>query len=216
MKKGAIFDQDGLMFDTETIFRKAWHMAAEEYHTEIKPGYFEAMCGSSGDYMLEIIGKYVEGVDPAEYRERAFAISYAIQDEYLPEKKGLKEILTYFKEHGVKMAVASSSRKERVMKNLRKSGVDSCFDAVISGDEVKNGKPAPDIFLLAAEKLGLPAEDCYVFEDSHNGVRSGHAAGCCTVMIPDLIPPNEEIKSRCDACCSDFTEVIQLLKEGKL
>ena len=92
------------------------------------------------------------------------------------------------------MAVASSSLPGQIEANLRGAGIRDYFDAVVSGTEVERGKPAPDIFLRAAERIGCRAEDCFVFEDSENGVRAGHAAGCITVMVPDMIDPSETIR----------------------
>ena len=87
------------------------------------------------------------------------------------------------------------------------------FAEVTSGSEVEHGKPAPDIFQLAAEKMGCDPKTCLVFEDSANGVRAGRAAGCFTIMVPDLLLPDEELKSVCSAVCADFLEVRQYLDE---
>ena len=96
------------------------------------------------------------------------------------------------------------------------AGVDGFFEAAVCGDEVAHAKPAPDIFLAAAKALGVPAEECLVLEDSLNGVRAGYAAGAVTVMVPDLIPPNEEIAKLYTRCCKDLLEVRDLLAQGKL
>ena len=114
------------------------------------------------------------------------------------------------------MAVASSSLKHQLDANLIKSGLIDYFDEVVSGTELKHGKPAPDIFLHAADMLGYKPEECYVFEDSANGIRAGHAAGCVTVMIPDLIAPTPEIESLCTKVCSDFYQVKDDIINGNL
>lgn len=216
MKKGAIFDQDGLMFDTEIIYQECWLAVAEEMGFELPEGYFAGVRGASGENLLNIMRKFLPEVDPEEYVRRTFDLCHQIQDTRLPEKKGLHEILEFFKQNGVKMAVASSTKRSRVEKNLKKSGIDHYFEALVTGDEVEHGKPDPEIFLKAAEKIGLAPEDCYVFEDSFNGIRAGHAAGCCTVMVPDLIGPDEEIKRTYDICCTDLLEVIEHIKAGKI
>ena len=122
----------------------------------------------------------------------------------MPEKPGLHEILDNFAGKGIKMAVASSSDREQVENNLALTGIRHYFQAVVNGAEVEKGKPNPDIFLLAADRLGLPPESCYVFEDSLSGIRAGHAAGCLPVMIPDLVQPPEEIRSLCFAVYPDL------------
>lgn len=108
---------------------------------------------------------------------------------HVPVKAGVHEILDFFKKQGVHMAVASSSLKEQIEANLIKSGIRDYFTEIVSGTEVEHGKPAPDIFLYATKKIGYAPEECYVFEDSKNGVKAAHAAGCKTIMIPDLIEP---------------------------
>lgn len=216
MKKGAIFDQDGLMFDTETIYEECWFSVADEMGIVIPDGYFTGIRGSSGDNLMNKIRAFLPGVDVDEYVRRVYALSFQIQDTRLPEKKGLHEILDFFRENGVKMCVASSTERSRVEKNMIKSGILEYFDNLTTGDEVSKGKPDPEIFLKAAEKMGLDPEECYVFEDSYNGVRAGHAAGCCTVMIPDKVGPDEEISSLCDMCCEDLLKAVEMIKNGKI
>lgn len=113
---------------------------------------------------------------------------------HVPKKTGVNEILNYFIENKVHLAVASSSSKNQIESNLEIAGIRDCFEEIVSGAEVVRGKPAPDIFLLAAEKIGCKPEECYVFEDSSNGVRAGYMAGCKVIMIPDIIAPTEEMK----------------------
>lgn len=216
MKKGAIFDQDGLMFDTEKIYEECWFAVAEEMQFEIPEGYFAGIRGASGENLMNRIRGFLPNVDVDTYVKKVYELSFQIQDTRLPEKKGLHEILEFFKQNGVKLAVASSTVRPRVEKNLKKSGILEYFDVLTTGDEVSEGKPNPEIFQKAAKKLGLAPEECYVFEDSFNGVRAGHAAGCCTVMVPDMIQPDEEIRGLYDMCCEDLLEVIEKIKEGKL
>ncbi len=197
MKQGAIFDMDGLLLDTERMYRASWEKSAEQFGLVHNPDFPRAVCGSSGMHMQEIILQYYPQVDA-----KAFAADCILRVErelqtHVPIKVGVFEILRYFKQHGVKIAVASSSKRETVKSNLDKVGILSYFDAVVSGDQVEHGKPAPDIFLLAAQQIGCAPEDCYVFEDGTNGIRAGAAAGCATVMIPDLTPPNAQLEQLC-------------------
>lgn len=216
VKKGAIFDQDGLMFDTETIFDQAWTQAAAQLGVTLPEGFRAAVIGSAGDGTRQIIRDLVPGVEPDDLMALTFQISYGIQSHTLPEKPGLREILEFFRSHGVKMAVASSSHREPIRRNLERSGVRGYFDAVITGEDVSRGKPAPDAFLLAARGLGLEPSDCYVFEDSFNGVRAGHAAGCFTVMIPDQLAPDREIAKYYDACFPDLLTALEEIRAGRI
>lgn len=216
MKKGAIFDQDGLMFDTEAIFSRAWAQAAETLGVIIPDGFHAAVCGSSGEGSRQIIRAWIPEADPDALMELTYRISYEIQSRTLPEKPGLHEILDFFRSHGVKMAVASSSHRLPIERNLEQSGVRDYFEAVVSGEDVSRGKPDPEAFLTAAERLGLSPADCYVFEDSLNGIRAGRAAGCCTVMIPDLIQPGREDAKYYDACVPDLLTAVEQIKNGRL
>ena len=214
MKKGAIFDQDGLMFDTETIFSRAWAQAGETLGIVIPDGFHTAVCGSGPEVAKRIIRVWIPEADPDALMDLTYRISYEIQSRTLPEKPGLHEILDFFRANGVKMAVASSSHRAMIERNLQKSGIRPYFEAVVTGEDVSRGKPDPEAFLTAAERLGLSPPDCYVFEDSFNGVRAGHAAGCCTVMIPDLLRPDEEIAGCYDACFPDLTAALEQIRNG--
>lgn len=216
MKKGAIFDQDGLMFDTEAIFSQAWAIASAKLGVTLPEGFRTAVSGSSGEGMRQIIRRYIPEADPGALMELTYQISYDIQSRTLPEKPGLHEILNFFRARGVKMAVASSSHRGPIERNLERSGIRAYFEAVVSGEDVARGKPDPEPFLTAAARLGLAPEDCYVFEDSFNGVRAGRAAGCFTIMVPDLIQPDREIARCYDACFPDLLAAMGDISTGNI
>ena len=216
MKKGAIFDQDGLMFDSEALYRKAWNAVGKELGFDVPDNFFPAVCGSSGSRMIEIVRSFFPEIDVEDYIQKVFRMSHVLQDTELEEKKGLRLLLDYFRDNGVRMAVASSTVKERILKNLTSDGILDYFDVIVSGDQVEHGKPAPDIFLLAADQLGLAATECYVLEDSFNGVKAGKAAGCCTIMVPDLVPPDDEIARIYDICCEDLEVVKEKIQAGEI
>ena len=134
----------------------------------------------------------------------------------VPCKPGLKELLSTLEDMAMPRIVASSSPRNMIEMNLQTSGTARYFHDVVSGTEVAHSKPAPDTFLLAAQKLHTDPKDCLVLEDSFNGVRAGRAAGCVTVMVPDLMQPTDEIKALYNCCCKDLLEVRDLLIEGKL
>ena len=209
--RGAIFDQDGLLFDTEAIFQSSWIAAGREMGVEVPQAYTHAVCGLGRGRLPEMVRRYMPALDPETYIVRALAIAFERQMKSVPAfKPGVPEILAFFRGKGVKMAVASSSTRDVVGHNLETSGIREFFDAVVTGEDVVNGKPAPDIFLLAAERLGLPAEDCTVYEDAPSGIRAAHAAGCRPVMIPDRLAPTAGICEICTVRASFLEELAAL------
>ena len=117
-----------------------------------------------------------------------------LEKDGIPIKTGLFEILDYLKENKYLLAVATSTREVTTLKNLERIKIKHYFDKIICGDKVSHSKPHPEIYLKAAEMLGVPPEECYVLEDSHNGIKSAFAAGMKPIMVPDLLPYNEEIR----------------------
>lgn len=215
MKRGAIFDMDGLLLDTERLYQESWVEMARTFGQTADPAFPAAVSGTSGEGMREVIRRYYPAVDPYAFQAGCIAHVDGILDEQGPPvKPGAGELLEYLGARGVKLAVASSTGRERILSNLRAARLDRFFDAVVSGQQVERGKPEPDIFLFAAREIGCPPEDCYVFEDSVNGVRAGMAAGCVTVMVPDLAAPPKDLAV--SKVCSSLLEVKELLKAGCL
>ena len=128
-------------------------------------------------------------------------------------KEGTLEILTYLKEAGVKIALATSSMHEEAFDHLTRSDLMPYFEAIVTSDMVENGKPAPDPYLLAASKLGIEPAYCIGVGDSINGVKSIYAAGMRAVMIPDMIPPTEEVRKLWWMKCHSLTELLEVLQE---
>ncbi len=188
---------DGLLFDTESLYRKGWTLAAADFGQEDCEEFKDAVCGTSGKIMEGVVHKYYPEVDVNAFIDYCLNFVHESLKVEVPQKDGVKDILEYGRRHNLKMAVASSSPKELIERNLKMTGLTDYFDALVSGQEVAKGKPEPDIFLLAASQLGLDPTDCYVFEDGFNGIHAGHRAGCKVIMIPDQNLPTEEIKKLC-------------------
>lgn len=205
--KAAIFDMDGVLFDTEKLYQETWKELAMERHISLGDGFLMAISGTNGSFMKRTIEKYYQVADGTEIMEACMARMKQKLEVHVPVKKGVYGILEYFHRMGMRIAVASSSSVMQIEANLRRSGMRDYFTEIISGTEVQHGKPSPDIFLLAARRLGFDPQECLVFEDSENGVKAGHQAGCFTVMIPDLIEPSEEIRELCSEIYPDFLRV---------
>lgn len=211
--QGAIFDMDGVLFDTERVFQDTWQEIAAEYHVVLAENFMRVIAGTTGRRMCEIIEQFYHVSDGSVIMEECMKRVRGKLKQEVPVKPGVYEILRLLKERGIKTAVASSSTREQILSNLRLTQTEEFFDAVVSGTQVACGKPAPDIFLLAAREIGCSPQECYVFEDSENGVRAGCASGARTIMIPDLVEPCEEIRGICDEVCRDFFEVIHRVIE---
>jgi HAD superfamily hydrolase (TIGR01509 family) len=151
------------------------------------------------------------------YDEYASLASKMYHERYdggkLPMKKGVKDILEYLKENNKKIALASSSRKETVEKELRDAGIYSFFDEIVTGDMVNRSKPEPDIFLKACEAVGVKPDRAYAIEDSYNGIRAAFRGGLKPIMVPDLLEADDEMKKISDKVLNDLNAVIGYLNE---
>ncbi len=207
--KGAIFDMDGLLFDTECMYQQTWREIAQEKNIKLDDSFTKAVSGTNGEHMRRVIEKYYHVSDGAAIQKECMERVKEKLSVSVPIKKGVQEILDFFQKKNIRMAVASSSSTEQIQSNLKIAGISEYFLSIVSGSEVKAGKPAPDIFIYAAEKIDCKPEECFVFEDSKNGIKAGYAAGCSTIMVPDVIEADAEIIPYCTKICSSLIEAKQ-------
>jgi len=217
MKHGAIFDMDGTLFDTEKLYRQAWLDVAAKFGEEKNYELPTAISGTNlGEESLRIIKRFYPNIDAEAYLARVLVEVRAAAERNLELMTGVREILDFFKSAGVVMAVASSAPVAVIEKNLTRANLRGYFKVLVGGDLVRNGKPAPDIFLLAAERLNLAPENCYIFEDSLNGIRAAASAGGAAIMIPDTVQPTDDIKKICAAIFPNLNEARQAIERGEI
>ncbi len=190
-----IFDMDGLMFDTERIAADAWKSAGISSGIEIPDHLIQSIVGVNAKKSEEIFMDYFGKSFP--YSEiRKIRLEYStklIEKEGIPVKKGLHELLDFLSVRKISRAVATSTERQRTAFYLSKGEISDKFDIIICGDEVKNSKPDPDIFLEAARRMGVTPDECIVLEDSENGLMAAYRAGMYPVLIPDIKRPCSEI-----------------------
>lgn len=209
-----IFDMDGLMLDTETLAREAWFATMRKWGYELTDEVYLQVLGTTGARTRDIFrAAFGEGIPIEEmYAHKQGYVDEAIARQRVAVKPGLVELLDWLDERRIPKAVASSTVRELVLKKLGLTGLVHRFDAIVGGDEVSHGKPAPDIFLEAARRLGVPPGECVVLEDSEAGIRAAHAAGMLPIMVPDLKPPSDDVKALAYQIVSSLDEATAILQ----
>lgn len=211
--KALVFDKDGTLHDTERVFHDAWRLAAKDLRVPDIETTIQDCTGRN----IQDIQQYWE----AKYPDIPFAAYYALRTRYfdqlteqgIPVKEGAVQLLKTLRERGYLLALATSTGRKTAMEHLRRTGMEGLFDAMIFGDMVQRGKPAPDIYLTAAGALGLSPEECVGVEDSPNGVLSVHNAGMRAIMVPDLTAPTPAIEAVLWARCDCLLDILRVLDE---
>lgn len=205
--KAAIFDMDGLILDSERTVLNIWEKIGEKYGFENIRAYGISVIGKNKKATIDEFERvYGESGVPYEKELRAVYNEMAQKGE-VPLKPNTLELLNAMKSAGMKIAIASSSTREEITSQLGPLGALELFDAIVSGDQVTRSKPDPEIFLKACDALNVKPEESLGLEDSYNGVRSCKASGLYTIMVPDLIAPNDEMKDLADIILPSLKDV---------
>ena len=213
MIEAVLFDMDGLMFDTERMYQKAWLLAGQQMGVPMKPEIVDRLRGRNRQGCAQVCREvFGEDFDFDAMRTVCRSIMARwIEEDGLPVKPGLYELLAELERRGIPAVLATSTTRDSAWGHLQRAGVDRYFLGAVCGDEVTSSKPHPEVFLKAAALAGKDPKNCLVLEDSPAGVRAGAAAGCFTVMVPDLTGPDAELEALAGAILKDLTRVIPLL-----
>ena len=214
--KAVLFDMDGLMVDTESLATEAFIHSAKKQGYDMTKEETLLVLGFTTKSIYDFWENYFKNSDVSgkqlvdDHYKYIENILFTTGPRKMPY---IEELLKYLKESNYKVAVASSSNMDHIINNMEKTGLKKYIDEFASGAEVENGKPAPDVFLLAAERLGVKPENCLVLEDSKSGVIAGSSAGAKVIMVPDMFSPDEECKERTYRIVGNLGEVISVLEE---
>jgi HAD superfamily hydrolase (TIGR01509 family) len=190
--QAVIFDMDGLMLDTERLAPRAWIDAAHSLGVEFDLALTHPMIGRNFRDCAGIIAGHYGEAFPTAALMKAWHVAYdsIVDREGIAVKPGLLDLLDWLEREDIPKAVATSTRRDRAERKLVHAGLRDRFAALVGGDEIAHGKPAPDIFIAAAGRIGQAPGHCLVLEDSEPGVRAALAAGMTPIMVPDLHPPS--------------------------
>lgn len=213
--KGVIFDMDGVILDSEKVYIRFWSEAGKACGYPFEEKHALAIRSMARPYAIEKLKSFFgEDFNYDLVRNKRIELMGKYVDENGLEKKPYSDyILKYLKENGYTIALATATPEERAKKYLKRVGLLDYFDEIISAHMVKRGKPAPDIYLYAAEKTGLKPENCMAVEDSPNGARSAVSAGCVTVIVPDMDEPEGEILNEIYTVAESLKDISALVEK---
>lgn len=218
MMKAVVFDMDGVLFDTEKLCMDSWMEVARERGIPDMEKVFPLCIGRNmTDTTKIVLDHYGKDFPYDQFRKEASRWFHReIEEKGMPMKPGVKELLRYLREEGWSVGLASSTNRDTVIDQLQRADIRDFFSTVIGGDQILHSKPEPDIYLMACEELRVDPKETYAIEDSYNGIRSAYRAGMRPVMVPDLLPPTEEMETLCSVICEDLSQVREyLMKNGQ-
>jgi HAD superfamily hydrolase (TIGR01509 family) len=212
--KAVLFDLDGLILDTEAIVWEIMPVVAARFGVALERELFLELIGRHGPDVENMLLAAWGADFPLDEFKRGTAAAWEdyTKTRQIPVKPGLDALIDCLDRRGIKRAIATSTRHKRALHKLHCAGLAGRFEHVVGGDMVQHGKPAPDIYLLAASKLGVDPADCVVLEDSEPGARAGLGAGATVLLIPDMKPPSDALAALVHAVLPSLDHAMGLIE----
>ena len=211
--EAVLFDMDGLMIDSERVAQQAWTEAAREWGYPFEPAHYLHVTGitvrDAEKKFKEIFGPDFPFYDIRARRSEL--VEACFHEHGIPLKPGLLGLLGELKSRAIPRAVATSAGHDYAVNKLTRAGLLDWFDALVGGDQITHGKPHPEIFLTAAQKINADPARCLVLEDSEAGIRAAHAAGMIPVMVPDRKAPSPEVRQLAHYVATTLDEVREMM-----
>lgn len=213
MKKAVIFDMDGLMIDSEKVTYEEYIKTMKKFNYDFDEDFYLRCLGKNKQTVCKLfMNHYGDQFPMKEIWDDVHLSLDTRLSTNVPLKNGIIELLTYLKNNHYKTIVATSSSRERAEKILTVANLRNYFDDIICGDEVTCGKPHPEIFLTACQKLGVAPQEALVLEDSEAGISAAHTGGIDVICIPDMKYPEEEFANKTLKILTSLHDVITHLK----
>jgi HAD superfamily hydrolase (TIGR01509 family) len=211
LPEAVIFDMDGLMIDSERVSLACWSQAARELALPFTDDFWLGMVGLGDRDCEQRLRQHTDADAVAALFARCHDLYEERTQQGLPLRPGIVEILQLLQAHGIPRAVATSTRQPRASRKLAATGLLAYFDHVVTSSDVAHPKPAPDIYLLAAQKLGKDPARCLALEDSPAGIRAAVGAGMTAIQVPDLVHPDADLRALGHRIVESLTDAHALL-----
>lgn len=215
--KAVIFDMDGILIDSERPILDVYVELGEQKGLAGMEEAVRKCIGTNMQTTRKLMTEYMGSEEAYDllYKEANEILHAKFPNHSYPLKKGVVELLTFLKENGYIIGLASSTRREVVEEITTNHGIRDYFETLTCGDMVAKSKPEPDIFLKACENVGVVPEEAYAIEDSYNGIRAAYRAGMTPIMVPDMIAPDKEMRELASYIFEDLTAVKAWFQQKK-